>query len=503
MINGLSTMNTTIQTALKTMIAVGTLTVPTAAGARNIGQKPNIVFFLVDDLGWADLPLYGNKFNETPHLDKIARKSVCFSNAYAASPVSSPTRASILSGQYPARLGMVDFIPGHWRPFEEVTVPVNRTQFMPENINTIGEMLQKAGYKTGYFGKWHLGDSPAYHPLNQGFDEANVGQGYFNTNFNPPREQSSDKIISKRLTEFGCDFIEKNKDNPFFLFISHWDVHCPLDAEKPAITKYHRKPTIPGYPCNAVYAAMVENIDNSAGQIIEKLKKSGVFDNTIFIFFSDNGGIITENKYPGISEEMMPMIAASKSEMYNDSQLRYVVTTNAPLRSQKGTLYEGGIRVPLIIHWPAKIKKGRVSDALVCSVDFYPSLLGVAGVGNQEKQPIDGKSLLPVVFESKYDSERAVYWHYPVYHHDVPAAAIRKGSWKLKENLVTGEPELYNLEMDISESTDFSAVFPAKTNELLTLLKAWQKEMKAEFPIVNPNFDAERRFVWGYRPQKE
>ena len=496
-------MNKTIYTGLNAMIAVGASIVPALVGAREVVQRPNIVFFLVDDLGWADLPVYGNKFNEAPNLTRMANEGIRFTNAYSASPVSSPTRASILSGQYPARLGMVDFIPGHWRPYEEVVVPTNRTQYLPEEIITIGEMLQKAGYKTGFFGKWHLGDSPTHHPLNQGFDEANVGQGYFDTHFSPARDQSADKIISKRLTEFGCDFIEKNRIKPFFLFLSHCDVHCNLDAEMPLIEKYMKKPAVQGYPCNPIYAAMIENIDRSVGGILQKLKQLGLDQNTLIVFYSDNGGIITENKYPGITEELMPMIASSKAHLFPEHPLRYIATTNAPLKCQKGSLNEGGIRVPLLAHWPAKVKSGFVSDAIVTSVDFYPTLLEIAGVAQPSGQSTDGISLMPVIQKKNYDPERAVYWHYPVYHHDVPAAAIRKGNWKLKENLVNGEPELYNLEMDIGESTNLSAVFPAKTNELLTLLKAWQKEMKAEFPIVNPNFDAERRFVWGYRPQKE
>jgi uncharacterized sulfatase len=466
-----------------------------------LARKPNIVFILADDLGWADLPVYGNKFNEAPNLTKLAAQGIRFTNAYAACPVCSPTRASIMSGQYPARVGIIDFIPGHWRPYEEVTVPSNRTQFLPEQIVTIGESLQKAGYVTGYFGKWHLGEEPEHHPLKRGFNEANVGQGYFNTKFDPPREQSPDKIISQRLTEFSNEFIEKNKDKPFFLYLAHWDVHVKLDADKPMIDKYLRKPKVASYPCNAIYAAMIENIDISAGKIMQKLKDLGLDENTIIIFFSDNGGIITENKYPGIPEEMMPMIMPSKIDIYKDSPLKYVVTSNAPLRNQKGTVYEGGIREPMIVRWPGKIKAGLVSDAIVSSVDLYPTLLDVAGAGKPANQILDGKSLLPVWLENKYDPERAIYWHYPVYHHDVPAGAIRKGNWKLIENLVNGNVTLYNLSTDISESTDLSRVFPEKTKELYSLLKEWQKEVKAEFPKPNPDFNVDKRHEWGIHPK--
>ncbi len=284
-------------------------------------KKPNIVFILADDLGWADLQCYGNKFNETPHLNKLASEGMCFVNAYATCPVSSPTRASIQSGQYPARVGVIDFIPGHWRPYEEVIVPKNRTQYLPEDIVTIGEIMKKAGYKTGYFGKWHLGDDPKHHPLNQGYDEANVGQGYYNVKFTPPRAEGSPKRFSELLADFGEEFIEENKTKPFFLFLAHFDVHVQLNADQDLIDKYLHKPHAEGYPCNAVYAAMIEHMDKSVGRIMKKLDESGLSDNTIVIFFSDNGAIITENKYPGIKENMMPMIAPTKRYIYENSPL--------------------------------------------------------------------------------------------------------------------------------------------------------------------------------------
>jgi arylsulfatase A len=490
-----------IMYTLKNIAGLAALTL--AATNSSEAAKPNIIFILADDLGWADLPVYGNRFNEAHNLTKLAEEGIRFTNAYSTCPVCSPSRASIMSGQYPARVGVIDFIPGHWRPFEEVTVPSNRTQFLPEEIITLGESLQKAGYKTGYFGKWHLGDEKLHHPLNQGFEEANVGQGYFNTRFNPPREQSAEKIISQRLTDYSIEFMEKNKKEPFFLFLSHWDVHCLLDADKHMIDKYLKKPKAEGYPSNAIYAAMIENVDNSTGRIMAKLKNLGIDKNTIVFFFSDNGGIITENKYPGITEELMPMIAPSKSEIYANSLLRYVVTSNAPLRNQKGTVYEGGIREPLIVRWPGKIKKGTVTNAIVSGVDFYPTLLEIAGAEKPENQILDGKSMVSVLLRNECDKDRAIFWHYPVYHHDVPAGAVRKGNWKLVENLVTRTVSLYDLETDISETTDISKAFPEKTRELYSLLKQWQKEVKAEFPVPNPDFNAERRLEWGKHPDRE
>jgi len=461
-------------------------------------SKPNIVFILADDLGWSDLPVYGNKFNEAPNLTRLAHDGMIFTNAYSASPVCSPARASILSGQYPARVGIIDFIPGHWRPYEEVVVPSNRTQYLPEEIETIGEALKKSGYKTGYFGKWHLGEGRKYHPLNRGFDEANVGQGYFNTKFDPPREQSADKIISERLADFGIDFIEKNKQEPFFLFIANWDVHCLFDANQELINKYQKKEKIDGYPCNAIYAAMIDQMDNSLGRLLDKLESCGLDENTIVIFTSDNGGIISENQYPGVEEDRMQMLVPDKRHIYKDNPLLYIATTNVPLRGEKGSLYEGGIREPLLVKWPEKVKPGTQSKAIISSVDFYPTFLELAGAGKPEPQTLDGVSFLPALVNGKFNKERAIFWHYPVYHHDVPSSAVRKGDWKLIENLVDGSVKLYNLSIDISESTDLSKVFPQKTTELFSLLKEWQKEVKAEFPKLNPNFDNMRRNEWAY-----
>ena len=458
-------------------------------------NRPNIIFILADDLGWADLPAYGNTFNEAPHIDKLAREGMRFTNAYAACPVCSPTRASIQSGQYPARVGITDFITGHWRPYEEVVVPINRTQYLPEGIVTIGEALKNAGYATGYFGKWHLGNKPEHHPLNQGYDEANVGQGYYNVKFDPPRETNSPKRLSELLTDFGESFIENNKNNPFFLFIAHYDVHVQLDADQELIDKYLKKERKDNYPGNAIYAAMIEHLDRSVGRIVAKLAETGLEENTIVIFYSDNGGLIGRF-------DKIPLLAKDKLGVYENNPLQYIASSNAPLRAEKGTVYEGGIREPLIVKWPEKIKKGSVSEALVTSVDFYPTLLEIAGAEQPARQVLDGKSLLPELLEGSYDSERAIFWHYPVYHHDVPAGAVRKGEWKLIENQVSGEVSLYNLRADISESMDLAELYPEKTSELKVLLQNWQQQVNAKFPVPNPEFDEIRRYEWGVHPDR-
>jgi uncharacterized sulfatase len=238
---------------------------------------------------------------------------------------------------------------------------------------------------------------------------------------------------------------------------------------------------------------MIEHLDRSVGRIMHKLDEAGLSDNTIIVFFSDNGGLIGRF-------DKIPLLADSKLEVYKDSPLQYIASSNAPLRAEKGTVYEGGIREPLIVKWPAKIKKGGVNEALVTSVDFYPTLLEIAGAEKPKGQILDGKSLLPALLENTFDPERAIFWHYPVYHHDVPAGAVRKGDWKLIEKQVTGKVSLYNLRADISEAMDLAELYPEKTTELKTLLKNWQKEVQAEFPVLNPEFDETRRFEWGCTP---
>jgi len=459
-------------------------------------EPPNIVFILADDLGWADLPCYGNTFNEAPNLDRLSSQGVRFTNVYAACPVCSPTRASIQSGQYPARVGVIDFITGHWRPYEEVTVPRNRTQYLPDKIVTLAESLKKAGYATGYFGKWHLGNQRKHLPSNQGYDTSHVyaGGGFYTPKFIPAVKPAPRGRLSEVLTDLSCDFIEENQSKPFFLFLAHYDVHVQLDGDKDIIARYLSKEKKDHYPGNAVYAAMVEHVDRSVGRVMQRLGELGLEENTMVIFYSDNGGLISRF-------DKIPLLAQHSMDVYKDSPLKYVASSNAPLRAEKGAVYEGGIREPLIVKWPQKIKPGRVSDALVSSVDFYPTFLELAGVERPKDQVLDGKSLMPAI-QDRVAHERAIYWHYPVYHHDVPAGAIRKGDWKLIENLVNREVTLYNLTVDVSESTDLKDLYPEKSKELYSLLNAWQKDVGAEFPVVNPDFNPKRRKEWGKHPDR-
>ncbi|MCB0688153.1 MAG: sulfatase [Saprospiraceae bacterium] len=465
---------------------------------RKLEQPPNVVFILADDLGWADLPFYGNQFNEAPNLMALANQGRVFTNAYAACPVCSPSRASIQTGQYPARLGIIDFLPGHWRPYEKMIAAQNRTQYLPLKMETLGELMQRAGYRTGYFGKWHLGNQEQNFANHQGYDESVIFQGspYYNYNkvLRPNQNFPEEKVLSEALTDLGVDFIQKNSKNPFFLFLAHYDVHVQLDADSAKIEKYLKKPKVPGYPSNAIYAAMIEQIDESVGRIMQTLKDMEVDDHTILIFFSDNGGLVSRF-------DKVPLIAKSKQHIYEDDSLLYIASSNAPLRAEKGTLYEGGIREPMIVKWPGKIPAGSRSDAMISSVDFFPTLMQLTG-GNTE-QIIDGKNLLPVLQGDATDTERALFWHYPVYHHSRPASAIRHGDWKLIYFYDTGESELYNLKDDVGESNNLVNTNPEKSKELKAQLDRWLEETHADLPKQNPDFDEARRGEWGTHPGRD
>lgn len=482
---------------MKTQTLLKALTILVIFPALSLAaDRPNIVFILADDLGWADLPCYGNTFNEAPQLDRLAREGMRFTNAYAACPVCSPTRASIQSGQYPARVGIIDFITGHWRPYEEVRVPKNRTQYLPEKITTLAESLKQAGYATGYFGKWHLGNRKEWLPSNQGYDTSHVyaGGGFHTPRFIPPVKPSPKGRLSEVLTDLSVDFIEENQSKPFFLLLAHYDVHVQLDGDRDIVTKYLNKERKDSYPGNAVYAAMVEHIDRSVGRVMRTLGQLGLERNTMVIFYSDNGGLISRF-------DKVPLLARSSLDVYQDSPLKYIASSNAPLRAEKGTVYEGGIREPLIVKWPKRIAPGGISEALISSVDFYPTFLELAGIAAPVDQVLDGASMIPA-FRGDVDNNRAIYWHYPVYHHDVPAAAMRQGDWKLVENLVSGETSLYNLKADISEASDLTEMYPDKSKALYALLKRWQQEVGAEFPVKNPDFDPARRKEWGKHPDR-
>ncbi|MFQ6036670.1 MAG: sulfatase [Sedimentisphaerales bacterium] len=438
--------------------------------ASGLNKKPNFLFILIDDMGWSDLGCYGNQFHETPYIDRLAEQGMRFTDAYAAAPVCSPTRASILAGQYPARIGITDFIPGHRRPWAKLKVPQNQLQ-MPAETITIAEVLKEHGYTTGYIGKWHLGSAPKFIPQNQGFDTV-IQRG----------RNLNDKQVTS-FTDSAIDFIQAHRDKPFFLYLSHHSVHIPLQAPQQLIEKYEKKPRPPAGVNNPIYAAVIEHLDAGIGRIINKLDELNLVARTVVVFFSDNGGLY--KPYGGYGGD------------------KSAVTTNWPLRDEKGTLYEGGTRVPLIVRWPGVVKAAASCSVPVCSVDFYPTFLEIAGAKANLNQVLDGKSILGLLTQTGRFKRDAIYWHYPHYHHSTPAGAIRQGRWKLIEFFEDDRLELYNLQDDIAEKNNLATEMPERAAQLQQRLAAWRKSVGAKMPAPNPNFDPVRAHEWGKRQRKK
>jgi len=447
------------------------------ASAGQRPEKPNIVFFLIDDMGWPDLGCYGNRFNESPTIDRLAAEGVRFTDFYAATPVCSSTRSTIQSGQYSARTGITDFIPGHWRPFEKLIVPPIEPA-LPASLKTPGDVLKSVGYATGYFGKWHLGPEKTNGPDRRGYEvTARTLPKAFRQwrKGKPPGPKRIDL-----LTDQAIWFIEHNKDRPFFLTVSHYAVHIPLEATPEAVEKFKKKPKPPTGVNNPVYAAMIENLDQSIARILEKLDELALTNRTVIVFTSDNGGLRTI--YTGVGQD---------------------VSSNEPLRDEKGTLYEGGIRVPLIVRWPGVIRPGSVCREPTTTVDLMPTFCEIAGAELPD-QPIDGLSLVPLLRNpSTQLNRRAIYFHYPHYHHSRPAGAIRVGDWKLIE-FFDGTPlELYNLKNDIGETHNLAPEMPEKAAQLQQMLVKWRKEVGARMPRPNPKYDPARAHEWWNRRTKK
>lgn len=432
-------------------------------------RKPNIVFILADDLGQRDLGCYGNPYFATPNIDRLAGEGARFTDAYAACPVCSPTRASILTGRYPVRYGVTDWIPG--RPSHEkgpLRTPRTRTELALEEV-TIAERLKAAGYRSAAVGKWHLGGE-GFSPLEQGFD-INIGgtssgspprskTPYFGPYKLPNLEGGPGEFLTERLTREACAFIKQNQNDPFFLYLAHFTVHIPLNARQADIARHREKAAGRYHP---VYAAMVESLDESVGQVLKTIEEAGLKDRTLVIFFSDNGGL----RYEGTGKEW--------------------VTDNAPFRAGKGHLYEGGIREPLLIRLPGVIKPGTVISTPVSSVDFLPTLCELAGVAAGR---VDGVSLLPLLKGGRI-RERPLYWHYPHYSNQggEPGSAIRLGPWKLIRFYDRPRQELYHLEKDPGETTNLIEREPAVARRLAARLDEWLKQTRAVMPERNPGFD--------------
>jgi len=439
------------------------------AAVSGLPHKPNFVFFLIDDMGWRDVGCYGSTFHKTPNIDRLARQGMKFTDAYAACPVCSPTRASILAGQYPARVGITDFIPGHQRPWEKLRVPDNRLE-LPLEAVTIAEVLSGIGYATSHIGKWHLG-AKGYLPEDQGFEYVVAAV-----------QNQNDKQVTG-FTDRAIKFIEENANKPFFLYLSHNSVHIPLEAPQELIEKYQNKPKPKSGVNNPVYAAMVEHLDTHIGRVLRKLDELRLTDNTVVIFFSDNGGLYLP--FGGYEGDRTP------------------VTTNAPLRGEKGTLYEGGIREPLIVRWPGVVKPGTTCSVPVSSVDFYPTFLDIVGGKGEPNHVLDGESILPLLRRAGTPRRDAIYWHYPHYHHSTPAGAIREVRWKLIEFYEDGRLELYDLESDIGEKNNLAAKMPQKAAQLQRKLAMWRQSVGAKMPTPNPDYDPAKANEWGGQQQKK
>lgn len=453
-------------------------------------QKTNFVFFLVDDLGWADVGFNGSKFYETPNIDRLAQQGMRFTDAYAASPVCSPTRASILSGKYPARMQTTDWF-GAPQPdtiYSDPTMmfkllkPAPYVEHLPLSEITIAEAMKACGYKTFIAGKWHCGDE-GFYPEDQGFDINKGGWeagspvgGYFAPYVNPRLEQGPEgEYLTDRLAAETVSFINQNRDEPFLVYLSFYAVHIPLQAKQDMIQKYKIKARKLGWPCqftlkdgclvrqvqgNATYAAMIESVDQAVGRVLDTLDELGLAENTVIIFMSDNGGLSTAEGWP---------------------------TSNLPLRAGKGWLYEGGVREPMIIKWPNVTTPSSTCRTPVTSTDFYPTILEMAGLPLMPQQHMDGESLVPLLKQSGTLKRDAIFWHYPHYGNQggQPAAAVRAGDWKLIEFFEDGRLELYNLKDDIGEGHNRAKEMPEKVAELQTTLHQWFITVDAQMPGPN------------------
>ena len=437
-------------------------------------QKPNIVFILADDLGWKDLVCYGNKNYETPVLDALAQSGVRFTQAYAACPVCSPTRASIMTGKYPARLKLTNFIAGNRTDESSPVLPAKWKPYLEAREITIAELLKNKGYTTGMVGKWHLGGHDSIAPWSQGFDYTRMigknGLDYYNYSIfiDSYKNEFSDhgtEYLTDKLTDYGVEFVEKNKKKPFFLYLAYSAPHVGIVPRADKLMKYFFKYQQSEEKFNPNYAAMIESLDEGVGRIMETLKKNGMLENTLIIFTSDNGGL-------GLDE------------------LGPVPTSMLPLKKWKGHIYEGGIRIPAIVSWQGRIKPGIISDFVFSTIDYLPTICDLTGI-KPLPQNIDGISILKEFFEPRSSAlaERPLFWHYPHFSNQLgrPAAAVRLGKYKLVELYETNTLELYDLGEDISELTDLSKAMPGKTDELYRLLTQWRTNVDANMPVAKAN----------------
>ncbi len=433
--------------------------------------KPNIVFILADDLGWTDVGVQGSKYYETPHIDRLAADGMRLSN-YHNCQNCAPTRAALMSGQYGARTGIytvgsIDRFAWQTRTLK----PVDNVTRLPLDKLTVAQVLQQAGYATGMFGKWHLGEKGDYHPSRRGFDEAIVSAGrHFDFRTTPPTGYRKGRYLADFLTDRAVDFIRRHRTEPFFLYLPHFAVHTPLQAKPDLIARFRAKPPSGGHR-NPVYAAMIASVDESVGRIMKVLDELDLTRNTVVIFSSDNGGV------GGYAREG---IGGKRAD----------ITDNAPLRSGKGSLYEGGTRVPFIVRWPGVVPPGSVCSVPAIHVDLFPTLLAIARIDPPADYPLDGESLLPFFRAPAVKGRRrAIYQHFPGYlglgpgkWRTTPVSVVQVGDWKLMQFLEDGRLELYHLTEDVGEAVDLASTRPEKARELLAMLEAWRKRVGAPMP---------------------
>ena len=444
-----------------------------AQGGKTIAEKPNIVLILADDLGWNQVRYHHiTDYYETPNIDKIAADGMIFTDAYSAAPICSPARASIMTGKYPARLHLTDYIPGNSYPYARLKTPKQR-QGLPLEEITLAEMLKRNGYVTGHFGKWHLNKDKHYapnrpgDPASQGFDDVLA-----TVKPKPDADPNKDAHHVKEITDRAIQFIERNKDKPFFAYVSHHVVHRPIMERKDLINSYKTKPHNEDKVNNPIMGAMIERMDRSIGRILKKLDELNLTDKTVVVFYSDNGGF----KY------------------YQDQ---------APLRGGKAMVFEGGIRVPLAVKWPGIIKPGSVCKEPVISNDLFPTFADIAGVDISDIKNIDGVSLIPLFKGAPALKREALYWHYPHYHRQgyKPSGAIRMGDYKLIEwferTAVNGERQidLFNIRKDIGENYNLVEEKPELAKKMREMLHKWQKDVGAQMMTLNPDFDPEKQYL--------
>jgi len=453
-------------------VLMGTALIPCRGlSGEDVSRNPNIIFIMADDLGWTDTGVYGSTYYETPNIDRLAAQGVRFTNHHHCQNCT-PSRAALMSGQYAARTGVytvggTDRFNTGMRPL----VPVPNVQELPLDRATIAQQLKLAGYATGMFGKWHIGQKGAYVPGQRGFDEALVTMGkHFDFETDPPAEYPEGQYLADFLTDRSVDFIRRHKDNPFFLYLPHYGVHAPYDAKPALVAKFKNKAGVGGHN-NPIYAAMIASVDESVGRVMRTLDELKLSDNTVLIFTSDNGGV---GGY--VREGLM-----KKGD----------VTDNAPLRSGKGSLYEGGTRVPLVVRWPGVTTAGVTCAVPTIHVDIYPTFLEIGHAPNPP-QTLDGVSLVSLFRDpASAPSRDAIFQHFPGYlgaGHDAwrttPVSLIQSGDWKLMEFLEDGRLELYNLRDDIGETRNLAKQMPEQAKKLHERLLAWRKSVNAPMPTL-------------------